>query len=206
VLKISIVAPSGSGKSTAADFMVNRFKHHRLEAAVYKLAEPLYEIQSYIYEKANKDISFYEQDQGLLELIANQLRRINPHSVVEDFMKRITHAKEDVIINDDLRDYETDFPELKKAGFIFLKIVASEEVRNIRLEERKDLNSQKNTKLNESIHQIPHDYLITNNSNQIEVYKESVIALVDRLVASHHNPQDEHKQQRQGMKYTAGVL
>ena len=203
MLKISIVAPSGSGKSTAADFMVNRFKHHRLEAAVYKLAEPLYEIQSYIYEKANKDISFYEQDQGLLELIANQLRRINPHSVVEDFMKRITHAKDDVIINDDLRDYETDFPELKKAGFIFLKIVASEEVRNIRLEERKDLNSQKKTKLNESIHQIPHDYLITNNSNQIEVYKESVIALVDRLVASHQNPQDA---QRQGMKNTAGVL
>ncbi len=181
-LKIALVAASGSGKSTAAGFIVSRLAELGLTAGIYKLAQPLYEIQASIYRRAGREIELYQQDQALLETIASEMRRINPESLVQDFLRRIAEATEDVIVNDDLRDSEVDYPALRAEGFQFVKISAQRRVRLARLHHRQDLASLTRTPLDDAIECIEPNWLLVNDSSQLDHFAAGVHHLVDRLV------------------------
>lgn len=183
-LKMCLVAPSGTGKSTAAKLMVERFAEHGITAGIYKLAQPLYELQSIYYRTAGREIDFYQQDQILLEEIATALRRIHPQSLVRNFLDRVAKAHEEVILNDDLRDADTDYPVLERAGFRILKIVAPESVRLARLARRRDLASTTSTPLDDQIRRIEADWVIHNDTTQLEDYRSTVREFTDRLIQS----------------------
>lgn len=181
-LRLCIVAKSGCGKSTAAKLMVQRFEDLGLRATIHKLAEPLYEIQSVIYRKAGHPIEFYQQDQLLLEEIATAMRRIDPESLVRDFLERITGATEDVILNDDLRDADTDAPRLRTEGFRILRIVAPESVRMARLGKRQDLATVSKTPLDAQLERISADWELENGSDALEQFEHRVHRFVDRML------------------------
>jgi guanylate kinase len=182
-LKLCLVAPSGAGKSTAAQYLVSRFRELGRSAAVYKLAEPLYELQSQIYVRAGRPIDHYRQDHRLLELIATEMRRINPRSILDDFLARIAAAPEQVLINDDLRDYETDYRALRQQGFVFIKISASIKARHQRLNQRHDLVTHVESKLDRDLCAMDPDYLIVNETFNREAYEAALDLVVERLCA-----------------------
>lgn len=183
-LRLCLVGPSGSGKSTAAKIMVERFAEHGMSAGIYKLALPLYELQSIVYRKAGHEIDFFRQDQVLLEELARALRRIDPQSLVRGFLARVAQASEDVILNDDLRDADVDAPVLKAEGFRIVKIATPESVRLARLAGRTDLTSTTTTPLDDQIRRIEADWTITNDTPRLEDYQATVRSLVDRWVTA----------------------
>ncbi len=140
MIKLAVYGLSGCGKSTVARIIADYFSAGKKTIEFIKLAYPLYKIQQVYYETAGGKIDFYEQDQLLLESIAANLRRISSLSLVNDFMERLKKSEADVVINDDIRDYQTDYPALKKEGFIFVKVHCDEELRVRRLKARKDIS------------------------------------------------------------------
>ena len=188
MIQLCLIAPSGSGKSTAAKFLIEHLAARGLTAGIYKLAEPLYEIQSVIYRKAGREIDFYQQDQVLLEEIATALRRIHPESLVRNFLRRIDQADHDVVINDDLRDTATDYPLLKARGFRFVKVAASAAVRLERLRTRRDLSTITESALDKPIEGIEADWHLDNESDDLEMFRRSVHRFTERLIDESDQP------------------
>jgi hypothetical protein len=183
VLRVSLVAPSGSGKSSTASFMLARCAVLGLSARIVKLAAPLYHIQQQFYRVAGIDIDPSAQNQKLLEDIATHLRSIRRDALVHDFLNRLAVEPTDVVINDDLRDMETDLPALRKARFVTVRVSASAEVIDRRLETRRDLQTQRVSALN--IPMLAHrpDHVIVNDGDDLEAYRKKVYAFFDLLLA-----------------------
>jgi energy-coupling factor transporter ATP-binding protein EcfA2 len=174
MLKIAIYGHSGSGKSTTAGIMKGCLEKERKNVEILKLAYPLYYIQSIFYKTAGKEIEFYNQDQVLLEDIAGQLRKISPYALINDFNTRLNllPAGTDVVINDDVREYDHDYPGLKKLGFIFFKVFCDEEIRIERLKKRGDISSTLISKTTGDIDKFTADYEIdTGRNSPAEVEK-----------------------------------
>lgn len=179
--RVALIGPSGSGKSTAAAYLLNRLASHGCTAVVEKLAAPLYDVQHALYERMGIDFDYTDQDQKLLEELARQIRRIDPGFMVEDFLTRCGQCSHQVIINDDLRDVATDLPALRRAGFMVVRIVATDVNRAARLSDRRDRTAILNSKLDEQLGRMAPDYLIPNNGNlgdfhdALDVFLDTVI-------------------------------
>lgn len=128
-LKICFIGPSGKGKSTAS-LILKKLTHGK----IYKLAHPLYKIQSKIYKKLK--IKEKGQDGELLQLLGNRVQALNPPFLANKFLKSIKKETQ-VIINDDCRPHNYSY--LKKNGFIFISIKGP-------LRKRKNDRSKINTK------------------------------------------------------------
>jgi len=140
MIKLAVYGLSGCGKSTVARIIADYFTARDKKIEFIKLAYPLYQIQQMFYEAAGIKIDFYNQDQVLLESIARNLRKISDLSLVNNFMERLKKSGADVVINDDIRDYKTDYPALKEDGFIFINVYCDEELRIRRLQARNDIS------------------------------------------------------------------
>jgi cytidine deaminase len=180
-LRVALVAPSGSGKSTVADLLKQHFETQGLSVAIIKLADPLYRLQASFYEVARRRISEKAQNQSLLEQIATSLRRINPASLVEDFGDRLSICTADVVINDDLRDYVTDWPYLREQGFQVVRVVAEPELRRHRLGVRNDPVVVLKSSLDRQMERIPANFLLENNGS-FETVRLSVEWLANELL------------------------
>lgn len=163
-LRLSLVAPSGSGKSTLAGMLKTKFEQMGLSVQVLKLAQPLYELQADFYVKSMVDVARDKQNQRLLEVIATEMRRIDAHSLVNNFRRRLEESTADVVINDDLRDDRVDWPYLKSEGFRVVRVLASADKRGRYLDGRGDLSVVQNSDLNLQIARIRADYVLVNNS------------------------------------------
>lgn len=178
-LRLAIVAPSGSGKSTTAEFIVQRCRQLGKSARVLKLAEPLYRLQKAFYTTAGQDIDTYQQNQKLLEDIATHLRTIRPTSLVDDFVGRLSDCADDVIINDDLRDPDVDLPVLRDLGFQILRVSADDRAIAARLDRRKDLQTQRKSKVDQNVLRIRPDHVIVNCGSNLQKCQEDVFAFTD---------------------------
>lgn len=171
--KIVFYGKSGSGKSTTCSNAIKYYQDKGKKVQVIKLAYPLYVLQKEFYDIAEVNIRFYDQNQALLESIASHLREINPNSIISNFSKRLSKSEADIIINDDLRDTKIDYPTMKEAGFIFIKICCNEELREKRLRERNDLNTIFDSRTTNFIDEIEADYVIdTSNEDKAIIRKE----------------------------------
>lgn len=179
--KIVIYGLAGSGKSTSAGLVQKFFAQKKLDVTVIKLAQPLYELQEQFYKKAGIEISFYNQDQILLESIANHLRRISSSSLVDNFKARIKRTKADVIINDDLRDPHVDYPVLKEEGFIFIRIKCKENFRRERLKQRGDKSTVINSKSTAEIDLIKPDYVVNNDTTNIDDLRKKIFSILEGI-------------------------
>lgn len=164
-LRLCLVASSGSGKSTTARLIQDWLQAQGHSAQVVKLAEPLYRIQAMFYAEACVELSPEAQDQRLLEGAATYLRGIHARALVNNFLRRLEATQADVIINDDLRDDRTDWPALREAGFIVVKVVARPEVRARRLAARQDISVVLDSPLDQQMARIDADYILTNNTS-----------------------------------------
>lgn len=139
VRRLCIFGLAASGKSTASRMVSQLVTQHGDRVEVVKIAEPLYRLQQHVYATAGRRVDLWAHDNEMLRLLAAQLRRINPLFLVEDFLARVRASTADVIINDDLRDVDVDYPRLVAAGFQFLHVACPDAVRAARLAARGDL-------------------------------------------------------------------
>lgn len=182
-IKLSIVAPSGSGKSTAANYLREHFTQLGLNVQVLKLAAPLYRLQERFYSEACTVLNPGAQDQKLLEQVAGQLRAINRFALVKAFAQVLENTSADVVINDDLRDDETDWPYLMENGFKVIKIVTDPHKRQQRLESRKDMSVIHDSALDVQIERIHGDFTLANDGTP-EAFGLRLKALADHLMHS----------------------
>jgi hypothetical protein len=197
VLRVSLIAPSGSGKSTTAAFMLERCGMLGLPSRIVKLAAPLYRLQQQFYRVAGIDIDPGAQNQKLLEDIATHLRTIRSDALVRDFLGRLSAEASDVVINDDLRDMETDLPALQQAGFIVVRVSASPGVIAKRLDARRDLQTQRVSRLDVPMLAHRPDHVIVNDGDDIDAYRMRVYAVLDLLLARYGG-------QNRASSYSAG--
>lgn len=138
-----------------------------MSVEIIKLASPLYKLQEKFYITANRPIDTNAQDQILMENIAVQLRKINPKSLVDNFNNSLKNSSADVILNDDVREYETDYKNLKYHQFIFILVVCDEHSRIQRLKTRNDISFVENSTTTKDIDKFEQDYIIdTTDMNQ----------------------------------------
>lgn len=177
--RISLVAPSGTGKSTVAGMMRDIFERSGRTVEILKLAAPLYQLQADVYRECGVIMRPNQQDQHLLEVIATEMRRISSESLVHNFSNRLAATDCDIVLNDDLRDNQTDWPWLKKNGFTVIRVIADKSLCNKRLQSRGDLTLVNNSPLNVQISRIKEDYTLINDGSLDMLY-----AQVEALVAS----------------------
>ncbi|MFM0288758.1 AAA family ATPase [Paraburkholderia megapolitana] len=181
-LKYCVIAPAGSGKSTVAKLLKEEIERHGLSCDIIKLAEPLYRLQEAFYRTAGIDISRYQQNHQLLEGIADTLRALNPHSIVDDFLSRYRASTASAVVNDDLRDANVDWPVLRELGFTTIMVRASVNVRAVRLAARGDLQVSATSKLDAGVNAIDHDIVIDNDDCSLQDLVDKVRTIVNREV------------------------
>lgn len=179
--RIVLYGHSGSGKSTSARLVRNYYERSGRRVAVVKLAEPLYALQHAFYQAVGRTIDAHAQDQVLLEMIAEQLRRLSPTSLVDCFRRRVAEVEADVILNDDLRDVDVDYPALQALGFSFLRVWCDEPVRLRRLFGRSDLSSRPQSATTSRIDAIRADARIDNSDDGVENLKRHIEAVLAGL-------------------------
>ena len=180
-LRVSLIAPSGAGKSTVAGLLKSAFESSGRSVQILKLAAPLYQLQAGFYRECGVDLAAGRQDQHLLEVIATEMRRIAPQSLVRHFGERLASADADVVLNDDLRDDQTDWPWLRHNGFTVVRVVAGAALRNQRLQGRGDLTLVKDSPLNAQIARIREDCTETNEGS-LDALRAQVQALASSLL------------------------
>ncbi|MGI4861661.1 MAG: AAA family ATPase [Janthinobacterium lividum] len=184
-LRLTLVAPSGSGKSTAAQMLKQHFEQAGKRVEIIKLAAPLYALQRAFYETACQDLPDGAQDQHLLEYIASELRKLDRWSLVKNFERRLAQSPADVVINDDLRDDQTDWPYLRQRGFDVVKIVTDPGVRSVRLGKRGDISLVKKSALDLQMQRIRADYAVPNNG-AFDVLEQRIKVLAEWLLDAGH--------------------
>lgn len=113
------------------------------------------------------------------------MRRIAPQFLVRHFGERLASADADVVLNDDLRDDQTDWPWLRHNGFTVVRVVAGAALRNQRLQGRRDLTLVKHSPLNAQIARIREDCTVTNEGSL-----DALRAQMQALAASLLQPPD----------------
>jgi hypothetical protein len=128
----------------------------------------LYRLQSDIYGLVGRSIGSGQQDQALLRDLARHLRRIKPSYLADDFLGRVELAATDgahVVINDDLKDTDVDYPLLVQHGFQFLRITCPDELRSQRLASRADITQVPERDSTWRFDRIHADWTIDNRTN-----------------------------------------
>lgn len=160
-----------------------QFENMGLSVAVLKLAQPLYEIQSNFYEQSLVNVAKEKQNQRLLEIIATEMRSIDPASLVNNFQQRLNLLDTDIVINDDLRDDQIDWPHLKHQQFLVIRVLASREKRRCNLSARGDLSVVADSRLNQQISKIRASFVLINNTS-LDDLEFQVRSLIDHLLSS----------------------
>ncbi|EKE11142.1 MAG: hypothetical protein ACD_15C00135G0003 [uncultured bacterium] len=172
ILKYCLIAPSGSGKSTVAKLICNAFEENDVRCEILKIAQPLYEIQKIYYRFAQIKIKRDQQNNYLMETIANNLRKLNPSSLIECFLKRYTLINAPVVINDDLRDIEIDWPVLINLNFKMVFISTSVNIRKFRLSKRGDFSVSATSELDVNFLKMKPEIILENNEGLGELQRK----------------------------------
>lgn len=180
-VRLCIVGPSGSGKSTVVSLLRRELEVAGYSVATLKLAQPLYDLQAKFYDIASVVLSEGDQDQILMETIARELRRINPNSLVSAIERRLDDCRAEVVLNDDLRDDQTDAPRLRKLGFRIARVVTAEPERISRLLLRRDAATIADSPLDRQIARLPVDFVINNSSPGLDRLKTHVDVLAGHI-------------------------
>lgn len=175
VLQVAVVGPSGAGKSTFATVLQQLATSRDYSSARVRLATPLYNLQKLVYEEAGVHMSEGEQDQGLMEQLAEHLRRIRPTAIIDHLLHRLEQTDAQVIITEDLRDPVIDAPTLRRAGFRFVRVVAPDHLRDQRRGARGDLTQSDRSTT--ALDKIPVDATLVNDGS-LNAYEQAVGALV----------------------------
>jgi hypothetical protein len=182
MLKLALYGLSGVGKSTTSTLIGRMCRQRGMTFEVVKIAEPLYRMQCDIYARLGRQVSPHQQDQLLLRALADQIRRIEPSFLVDDFLRRVGQSTAKAIINDDLKDVDFDYPKLMRAGFRFVSITCAEETRAHRLSWRADLTQAPETSKTWGFDGIRPDWEIDNTEDGEDALAGKLSQLLARWV------------------------
>ncbi|WP_280454091.1 hypothetical protein [Nocardia brasiliensis] len=132
-IRLCILGHSGAGKSTTAAIIGGVAAAHSIRCEVVKVAAPLYELQHAIYSRLGHQLDPGQQDQVLLEQLATWIRARDPRFLVGDFLSRAEKTPADLLVNDDVRSFDFDYPELRRRGWVSIRVSATQEHRRKRL-------------------------------------------------------------------------
>ena len=179
-VRLCLFGPSGSGKSSSARIISEMVAAHGRSFARIGIGEPLYQMQESFYQVAGLGAPT-KQDQVLLTDIATHLRRLNPECLIQAFELRLSRWENaDVVVNDDLRDSEIDYPRLRELSFRFVHIKAHPEVRCCRLLQRGDLSRGDESKFSYS--KISPDYVVENDGTSLQQLRDALHGTLGELL------------------------
>ena len=167
-IKLCFLAPSEYGKNTAVNILK---KHYKIKNI--KLAKPWYTLQKRFYKFIHVKMTG-EQDGELLQYLGKKIRAEQPHFIINKFKKQLKKYRnyKGFITNDDCRT--PDYDELKKLGFIFIKINGFK--RN-----RPDHTKSDSTSNLEWHNNIPYDFQVDNMGTLIE-YERNLLSLIKNIL------------------------
>jgi hypothetical protein len=180
--RLAVYGLSGAGKSTAAGLLARGCAARGVTAETVKIATPLLGLQRRIYALTGTPLAAGAQDQILLRTLAGQLRRINPTFLIEDFLSRTGACGASVVITDDLKDVEVDYPRLAAAEFCFLHVVCEQEVRQARLAGRIDASQVPESASTWGFDRIRANWTVENSTAGIEHLSGSLRAVLADLL------------------------
>jgi dephospho-CoA kinase len=190
---IALTGRMGSGKSTVCQ-IIN--KAYRTE--LVKFAQPLYDMQEYIYDRVTsvytrpKD---FVKDRKLLQWLGTEWGRetISQSVWVDIFSARVREIRDeeaalgnevfpgtpDFILNDDTR-FDNEAEAVRALGGKIIRIVADQQVRAGRMELKETGHASENGIADKYV-----DYVITNNGSRAEL-EAQVREVLGRVQAGDH--------------------
>lgn len=130
---IALYGEQGAGKSTTSDILADLLSARGIEVEKVRLAEPLYELQARVYEAAGLAIPAHGlQDEELLAVLAQQLRRLNPQALTRSATLRARAVSErpesspQIVICEDARPQ--DRQDLLLSGYRHVYVDAPREL------------------------------------------------------------------------------
>ncbi|WP_280385330.1 ATP-binding protein [Nocardia wallacei] len=179
VARVCLLGHSGAGKSTTAAFIRATASRRSMSCAVVKVAAPLYELQQAFYTRLGQPLPDGQQDQQLLEALAHWIRKRHTRFLVDDFLTRAATVEADVLVNDDVRSYDTDYPILREHGWTAVRITTDDDLRG------KRLATQGYVSLSDAstagVDTVDVDYEIRNDGTLAEL-ETTVAALVEEIL------------------------
>ncbi|QVJ03515.1 AAA family ATPase (plasmid) [Nocardiopsis eucommiae] len=178
--KIALYGLPGAGKSTLAHLLVEEATSRGWNSSVVKIAEPLYDIQRYVYERAGLPLQdAYQQDGMLLNVLGENLKRINPNALIDDIAQRVADLDLDHIpICDDMRGDAA--PKLANLGFTLVQVTAPDQLRRQRKQKRADLTAGDDKHVTEVPVSRDPDYQIVNDGD-LDKLRAQASYLIERV-------------------------
>lgn len=179
---IAFTGLMGSGKTTAVEQIRLLAGNRGLQVQNLKLAQPLYDIQNFIYDRVS-DAHFasptMKKDRKLLQFLGTEWGRTTLGydiwvNLWQKEANRLQHGGVDILLCDDIR-FENEAKAVKDAGGLIIKLVSNSA--DTRIDTKSGINKHASEAgvSNEYI-----DYMIENNGT-LEDLRSSLLTI------NHHN-------------------
>jgi dephospho-CoA kinase len=174
VAKLALLGGPGVGKDTFIRCFRELYPH--FSSRLIRLADPLYEVQNFIYKICSKEIEKDAQDGVLLNFLGKHMRSINPNVLLQPFaqaVKEIDAGKfVDLILCSDVRPVDAQF--VRQLGFTIVRIETDPVIAFERRKLRRDLSLSDNGHVTEDgISANMYDVQISNNGT-MQDYKKTI--------------------------------
>lgn len=182
-LKIALTGNTGVGKDTFVQILRKDKRFSALKEI--KLADPLYEVQNFIYNICQETKNYFVQDGELLNFLGKHMRKINPNVLENYFLQELNKIKESypIILCSDARPQDLNF--IRQQNFLVIKITTDKKLSIKRRMLRGDISLANANHQTEIItDDISFDYCIENNKT-LHNYQETVLKLIEGLYDSH---------------------
>ncbi|MBX7066815.1 MAG: hypothetical protein K1X28_06255 [Parachlamydiales bacterium] len=180
IAKLALLGGPGVGKDTFVQILRKYFPSSSYQQI--RLAEPLYEVQSFVYKTCSKEIGENAQDGQLLNFLGKHMRSINPNVLLDRFAQSVREMEQkvDLILCTDLRPIDARF--VKEMGFMVVNIVADPSLTVERRKKRGDLSlGGSNHETEKGIDPNMYDLQITNNGT-LQDYEKSVMQFLKEFL------------------------
>lgn len=128
---IALCGKMGAGKSEVASYLMKRIP----TSSLVKLAQPLYDIQQYAYNRIGKEVK--GKDRKLLQYLGTEWgRSIEPNLWVDIWSTETLHElmfNANYVITDDVR-FDNEAMTVRSRGGIVLRVEADDSVRGSRIQ------------------------------------------------------------------------
>lgn len=172
IAKLALLGGPGVGKDTFVQIFRKYFPIFTFQQI--RLAEPLYEVQDFVYKTCSKEIAMNTQDGVLLNFLGKHMRSINPNVLLDRFAQSVREMeqKADMILCSDLRPIDAFC--VKEMGFLVVHIVADPSLAMERRKKRGDLS------LGSSSHETENG--ITSNMYDVQIPNNGTLQDYEKCV------------------------
>jgi len=158
-MHVALVGKAGAGKDTIADYLVQNYGFKK-----FAFADKIKEIVYDLFPDAGPKPRKLFQDVGMF------FRGIDKDVWVKYLCRKVEKEPGNVVVAD-VR-FKNELEELRKLGFISVRVEAAEEIRKRRLLERDgEINKERLNHVSETdLDDVVCDYLIVNNEKLEQLY------------------------------------